>query len=247
MAMLCTADQGPFSIVGFAMQRFGFPRAWVHEYLDVMTSILVAVLITFMSVLVWRRIRNVEQSLVPDPRVTVTNALETIMEILLRLMGNVMAPEQARRHLVLIGPLFVYLLVSDLVGVLPGFSPPTENINTNLACAVVVFVYYNYCGIRERGLRAYLRHMAGPIVWLAPLLFSIELVSHLVRPLSLSVRLMGNIAGDHMVLEIFSGFVPLFLPTVFIVLAIFISILQAFVFTLLSITYIQMASSSEEA
>jgi F-type H+-transporting ATPase subunit a len=128
----------------------------------------------------------------------------------------------------------------------PGFYPPTENINTNLACALVVFVYYNYHGIKEQGIKKYLQHMAGPVIWLMPLIFCIELVSHAVRPVSLSVRLLGNIVGDHMVLGMFSGMVPLFLPIVFMGLAIFISVMQAFVFTLLSIVYIQMACVSEE-
>lgn len=246
MALLSAVDDRPFSIVSFAIARFGLPASWAHEYIDVVMSILIALLMTGLSILVWRRIRNVEQNLLPDSRVSLTNLLEMIVEILMRIMSNVMEPEKAKRHMVLIGPLFLYLLISDLIGIFPGLNPPTENINTNLACAIVVFLYYNYCGIKERGLRNYLRHMAGPVVWLAPLLFTIEVVSHLVRPLSLSVRLMGNITGDHMVLEMFSGLVPLFLPIVFIALAIFISILQAFVFTLLSIIYIQMATSSEE-
>jgi F-type H+-transporting ATPase subunit a len=245
MALLSAAGDRPFSIVSFAIEALHLPESWSHQYIDVVMSILMAILITVMSVMVWRRIRNTEQNLLPDSRLTLTNALEMIVEILLRLMGNVMTPEEARRHMVLIGPLFLYLLILNTIGVLPGVNPPTENINTNMACAIVVFLYYNYYGIKTQGLRNYLKHMAGPVVWLAPLLFAIEIVSHLVRPLSLSVRLMGNIAGDHMVLEIFSGLVPLFLPIVFIALAIFISILQAFVFTLLSIIYIQMASAPE--
>ena len=246
IAVLCNMAAEQFSIVGYLVGKLGLPESWAGPYIDVVMSILIALILTIAALFAWRRIRNAEQSLLPEGNVTVTNMLEITVEAVLRLMGDIMGPERARVHLKLIGPLFIYILVSNLIGVIPGLYPPTENINTNLACALVVFLYYNYYGVREQGLWNYLRNMAGPIIWLAPLLFTIEIVSHLVRPVSLSIRLLGNVVGDHMVLEIFSGLIPLFLPIIFMVLAIFISILQAFVFTLLSIIYIQMASVAEE-
>lgn len=246
LALIGKSEGSPFSAVGYAVERFGLPPSWAGPYLGVVMSIIVAVLLTLISLHVWRRIRNTEQSLLPDSRVSVTNMLEMTVEAVLKLMGDVMGSRKARAHLPLIGPLFVYLLVSNLIGVVPGFYAPTQYINTNLACALVVFLYYNLYGIKVQGFRNYFKHMAGPIIWLAPLMLAIEVVSHLVRPVSLSVRLLGNIAGDHLVLDIFSGLVPLFLPIIFMGLAIFISILQAFVFTLLSIIYIQMASARDE-
>jgi len=245
IAILGVVERQIFSVVDYIVHELGFPESWAHQYLDIVLSLLVTGVITFTSIAVWRRIRRTEEGLLPDGRITVTNLLEMTVETMLKLMGNVMGPERARRHLPLIAPLFVYLLISNLLGVVPGFYSPTQNINTNLACALVVFFYYNYWGIREQGFVNYFKHMAGPIIWLAPLMLAIEVVSHIVRPVSLSVRLLGNIAGDHMVLDIFSGLVPLFLPVVFMGLAIFIAILQAFVFTLLSIIYIQMASTTE--
>ncbi len=236
----------PFTFAALVVDKLGLPHSWSAKYLDLIMSLFVAAIITVVSVLTWRKIRRTEERLLPDGRMTVINLIELTIEAVLKLAGDVMGRERARVHLPLIAPLFIYLLISNLIGVLPGLSPPTENINTNLACAIVVFVYYNVWGIRQQGVRRYFRHMAGPIVWLAPLLFAIEIVSHIVRPVSLSVRLLGNIAGDHMVLEIFSGLVPLFLPIVFMALAIFISILQAFVFTLLAIIYIEMASPKAE-
>jgi len=245
MALLAEMDGAPFSAVGYAVGRLGLPASWADQYLEVVLSVFVVAIIAVASVLVWMRLRNTDQRLLPDGQVTATNILEITVEMVLKLMGDVMGKEKARKHLPLIAPLFVYLLASNLIGVIPGFYSPTQNINTNLACALIVFLYYNYFGIREQGFRRYFRHMAGPILWIAPLMLAIEIVSHIVRPVSLSVRLLGNIAGDHMVLDIFSGLVPLFLPIVFMGLAIFIAILQAFVFTLLSIIYIQMASASE--
>ncbi len=246
IATLGSTGRQIFSIVDYVVHRLGLPESWSDQYLDVVLSSLVALALTFVALLIWRRIRHTEMSTLPEGRITLTNIMEMTIEVVLRLMSDVMGPQRARKHLPLIGPLFIYILVSNLLGVVPGFYSPTQNINTNLACALVVFFYYNYYGIREQGFRRYFRHMAGPILWLAPLIFAIEVVSHIVRPVSLSVRLLGNIAGDHMVLDIFSGLVPLLLPVVFMGLAIFIAILQAFVFTLLSIIYIQMASTSEE-
>lgn len=245
IAILGVVERQAFSVVDYIVHRLGLQESWANQYLDVVLSVFVTLILTIVSLTVWRRIRRTEEGLLPDGRISITNIVEITVGAVLKLMGDVMGPEGARRHLPLIAPLFIYLLISNLLGVIPGFYSPTQNINTNLACALVVFFYYNYCGIRDRGFKSYFKHMAGPIIWLAPLMLAIEIVSHIVRPVSLSVRLLGNIAGDHMVLDIFSGLVPLFLPVVFMGLAIFIAILQAFVFTLLSIIYIQMASASE--
>lgn len=247
MGAVGQALDGPFTFAALVVQRLGLPQSWADRYIDLSMSVLVAALLTISSFFVWRRIRKAEGRLLPDERITLTNLIELTIGALNKLASDVMGSKRARVHMPLIVPLFIYLIASNLIGVLPGLSPPTENINTNLACALVVFLYYNVWGIRKQGVRRYFRHMAGPMIWLAPLLFAIEIVSHIVRPISLSVRLLGNIAGDHMVLEIFSDMVPLFLPIVFMALAIFISILQAFVFTLLAIIYIEMASPRAEA
>jgi len=232
------------SVISWLVEHLGLPRSWAGPYEHVVTSAFVALLILAAAMLAHRKLRDISKQLIPDGFVTITNILEITSEAVLRLMEDIMGPI-AKRHLPLIGSLFIYLLASDLIGVIPGFSSPTENINTNLGCALVVFVYYNYVGIREQGLRRYLRHMAGPVIWLAPLLMTVEVISHIVRPISLSVRLMGNIAGDHLVLGIFQDLVPLLVPIIFMGLAIFISVMQAFVFTLLSIVYIHMAQGSQ--
>jgi F-type H+-transporting ATPase subunit a len=234
-----------FSIIGWIVEKLGLPASWAGAYDHVVMAALVALFLTVMSLLAWRKLRNTESCLLPDGRASGFNILQIVVEAVYRLMEDIMGP-RARSHLPLIATLFIYILTSDLLGVIPGLAPPTENVNTNLACALVVFLYYNYVGIRTQGFVNYLRHMAGPVIWLAPLLFAIELVSHLVRPVSLSVRLLGNIVGDHIVLGIFSSLVPLILPIVFMGLAIFVSFMQAFVFALLTIIYIHMAQASEE-
>jgi F-type H+-transporting ATPase subunit a len=132
------------------------------------------------------------------------------------------------------------------MALIPGFVPPTDNINTNLAMSLTVFVYYHIMGVKAHGLKGYLKHFMGPILWLAPLIFVTEIIGHCVRPLSLSLRLFGNITGDHLVLGIFSNLVPVLVPVAFLALGLFVSFIQAFVFSLLSMIYINLATAHEE-
>jgi F-type H+-transporting ATPase subunit a len=216
-----------------------------HENIHVFTALLVAVLLIGASLWVRKKLIRLEQSLVPSDRFSLTNTFEVVIENILSLMEGVMGPN-ARRYFPLIATLFVYIFTCNLLGVIPGFLPPTDNVNTNAACALTVFVYYNYMGIKEHGLINYIKHFMGPIWWLGPLMLVIELISHLVRPVSLSLRLFGNITGDHLVLQIFSDLVPLIIPVIFMILGIFVAFIQAFVFTLLSMIYIALATAHEE-
>lgn len=233
-----------FSLIGWLVENMGLPASWGKAYLHITMSAVALMIILVASFIAWLRLRRPLRRLVPEARGSLANVFEILVEGLLRMMGDAMGPT-ARRHLPLIGALFIYLLTCNLLGVIPGLVPPTENINTNLACALIVFIYYNIAGIRAQGFVAYLKHIAGPILWLAPLMFSIEVISHLVRPISLSVRLFGNITGDHMVLGIFSHLTPVLVPVIFEALAIFVAFIQAFVFTLLSVIYISLATEGE--
>jgi len=227
------------------VRELGLHPSLAGPYIHITMSIVVFILIAIVSVSVWRKLRNIEANLLPDDKPSLLNFFEIMTAALLRMMEDVMG-SNARRHLPIIGALFVYILICNLMSVIPWIKPPTENINTNLACAIIVFIYYNYVGIREQGIKRYVRQLAGPIIWIAPLMLAIELVSHLVRPISLSIRLFGNIMGDHMVLGIFSDLVPLVFPVIFMIMAIFIAFIQAFVFTLLSMIYISLATGAVE-
>jgi F-type H+-transporting ATPase subunit a len=121
---------------------------------------------------------------------------------------------------------------------------PTSNINANFAVAAIVFFAYNYYGIKEHG-PSYIKQFMGPVAWLAPFMILVEIISHLVRPVSLSLRLFGNINGDHLALAVFSDLVPMFVPMIFMGLGMFVAFLQAFIFTILSAIYIQMAISHD--
>ncbi len=216
-----------------------------HENLHVVSALMVALLLIGGALLVRKKLVRLEQTLIPSHRFTLTNVFELLIENILSLMEGVMGPH-ARRFFPLIGTLFIYIFACNLLSVIPGFVPPTDNVNTNFAAALCVFAYYNYVGIKEHGLVNYLKHFMGPIWWLGPLMLVIELISHIVRPVSLSLRLFGNITGDHLVLGIFSNLIPLVVPVIFMMLGIFVAFIQAFVFTLLSMIYIALANAHEE-
>lgn len=236
------------------MHEFNFiewlgDKAGLEKYTDpwvisVIDSLLIFVTITIISVVVWLRLRRSGGSIVPSGKINLQNMMEYLVEWLLETMKGIIG-EGAERFLPLIGTLFIYIFLSNLLGFIPGFVSPTSIITTNFGCALVVFIYYNYVGIKENGLFGYLRHFLGPVIWLAPLFLFVELVSHLVRPLTLSVRLYGNMMGDHLVLGIFSGLVPLVVPVIFICLGVFISLIQAFIFSTLSTVYIALAIQHE--
>ena len=131
----------------------------------------------------------------------VQNAMEAAIEFILGLIDDVIGPE-GRPFLPLIATLGLYIFAANLLGLVPGFAAPTDNVNTTASCAIVVFFAYHWIGIRKHGLGPYLKHFAGPMPALAPLMVPIELISHLARPLSLTLRLFGNMLGGHILLSI---------------------------------------------
>jgi len=140
----------------------------------------------------------------------------------------------------LLATLFTFILFANLIGLLPGFTPPTGNLGTTFGLGVVSFVVYNYLGFREHGV-SYLEHFIGPVIWLAPLMVIVEVLSHVFRPVSLAIRLFGNMFADHLVLGIYTDLTKLVIPVAFYVLGAFVCVLQAFVFTILSTVYIALA------
>jgi len=149
-----------------------------------------------------------------------------------------------RKYLPVVGTFGTLILFSNLIGMIPGFMPPTDKIVVTLSLGLCSFVTYNFIGLRAQGL-GYIKHFLGPMLPLAVLFFPIELVSHIARPMSLGIRLFGNIFGDHLVGSVFTHLIPLAVPVPFILLGIFVSFMQAFVFTLLSMMYIAMATEHE--
>lgn len=216
-----------------------------HRVIHVHHALLVMFLLLILGLLVYRKLKKVEERLVPSPKLSLVNIFELGCESLLGLMEAILGP-QAKKYFPMLATLFIFIFVSNLLSVIPGFLPPTGSTNTTFACGLVVFFYFNYVGIREQGLVNYLKHFMGPVIFIAPLLFIIEVIGILVRPVSLALRLFGNMTGDHMVLGIFSDLVPIGVPVLFLALGIFVSFIQAFVFTLLSTIYVGLSLPQEE-
>ena len=199
------------------------------------------------------------------------NLMEVVLEQFITLIDDVMGP-QGRRYLPLIATLGLFIFASNLIGIVPGTTGPTANLNTTAACALIVFVTYHAIGIRTQGLGRYLKHFMGPVPALAPLMVPIELISHLARPLSLTLRLFGNMFGGHILLSIIfflmglngligwalsgsaagalvgglGGVIMIVFTVGFLYpLKLLVALLQAFIFVMLTMLYI--AGAIEEA
>jgi F-type H+-transporting ATPase subunit a len=145
--------------------------------------------------------------------------------------------EEGRWLFPLAATVFIYVFVGNMIGLIPGFFPPTASINTTLSCALVVVVFTHIIGIKYHGIK-YIKHFMGPVWWMSPLIFVIEIIGHLARILSLTFRLFGNMMGHEIVLAILFGLAGAFLaPLPIMALGIFVAFVQAFVFFLLSIIY----------
>jgi F-type H+-transporting ATPase subunit a len=164
------------------------------------------------------------------------NVMEVIINAFDNLLNDTMGHE-GRRFFPLVATLGLYILVLNLLGLIPGFESPTANLNTTVSMAVVVFVMTHIVGVKVHGFK-YIKQFLGPVWWLTPLMFPIEIISHLSRPLSLSVRLFGNIMGEDIVLAVVLLLVPLLVPLPVFVLMIFTSLIQTLVFMLLAMMYI---------
>ncbi len=178
--------------------------------------------------------------LVPDEGLTCRNLAELLVSSIDSMVHGVLA-ERGRPYVAIFGTFFLFILVCNLMGLVPGFMPATSNFNVTFALGIASFLGYTAIGIRDQGVVNYLKHFAGPVWWLAFLMFPLEIIGNLFRPVSLGMRLFGNMTGDHLVLEIFTDLTKLVIPVIFYFLGAFVSLVQAFVFTLLSIVYVQLA------
>ena len=177
----------------------------------------------------------------------VPGGMQNFMEVIIGGIENMVVEtmgEHGRPFFPLIATLALFILVSNLIGLVPGFYPPTANINTTAACAVVVFFATHLVGLKEHGIK-YIKHFMGPILWLAPMMFFIEVIGHLSRVISLTLRLFGNMNGHELVLMIFFGLAPFLVPLPMMLMGVLVSFIQAFVFMLLAMIYI--SGSMEEA
>lgn len=228
------------------MEHFSWFTLIGLGHYDYVWGSLVVLLLIILAGLKIKSTLSKEESVLPDEKFSIRSIFEILtIDFLFDLFTNMLGSrELAKRYFPLLGATFFFILIANLLGLVPGFSSPTGNFNTPVACALVIFVMYNYYGFKANGIE-YLKHFAGPVIFLAPLMFVIEIISHFVRPVSLSLRLFMNMTGDHMVLGVFTNLVHYVVPAIFIGLGIFVSFLQAFIFTVLSAIYIALATSHE--
>ncbi len=231
-----------------------FGRDWTwqvfqatHFEIDhILGGILVFLVLTLLGIRYWHSVHTASDGgAVPPARFGARVLIETFADLVYGLMEGPMGAKNARRYLPLIGTLFLFILFCNLLSLVPGFLPPTDTLKTNLGLALLVFVLTHVFGVAAHGAK-YVKHFMGPLWWLAPLMIPIEIVSHLARPVSLSIRLLGNIAADHKVGIIFFGLFPLLLPVPFLVMGVLVAVVQAIVFSLLSTIYISTAIAHEE-
>lgn len=210
----------------------------VHPPDHIVMAVFASLLLSAFAVFFRRRIS------VGNPG-KVQIVLEAIVGGLLGLLRENVGPK-GRSFLGLVGTLALFIWVSNLLGLVPWFSSPTVSINMPVGCALVAFFYYNYQGIRAHGAKKYFAHFLGPSPYLAVVMLPIEIISHLSRILSLSVRLFGNIFGEELVVIVFAFLVPFVIPIPMMAFGVFGSTLQAFVFTMLTVIYLGGAVAAEE-
>lgn len=163
------------------------------------------------------------------------------------MLDDIVGPK-GRNYLPLVGTIGVFILFSNLIGLIPGFMAPTSSINVTLGCALTVWTYYHVQGVKEQGLGSYLKHFAAPPgapLFIAPIMLPIELISHMSRVLSLSLRLFGNIFGEELVILILFSIVPFVVPLPMMFLGLITSTLQAFIFVMLTMIYLGGAVAVE--
>ncbi|MFO0616935.1 MAG: F0F1 ATP synthase subunit A [Polyangiaceae bacterium] len=225
--------------------HYDWQPTW-HSFEPIITSLVYIVIFVVLALMARSKLKDAKASVVPGDRFTLTTVFEVFFGYFYTLTKDVMGQERARQHFPLIGASAAFIIFSNLMGLIPGFGSPTSNLNITFGCAVVVFLVFNYHGFRVNGL-AYLAHMAGPKWYLAPLIFTIEVISTFMRVLTLSIRLMVNIAVDHLLASTFIGLIAIFVPVPVALLGILVCLVQGLVFSLLTAVYIALATEDMHA
>jgi F-type H+-transporting ATPase subunit a len=240
-------------------------QATYFEISHVLVAALVVLLLALGAMGYKRQIDRLGDTAVLPPRRFGLRAMcEGLGDIVFGLLEGVMGEKSARKFLPFLGSFFVFILFSNLISLVPGFRAPTDTLKTNIGLALLVFFATHILGFREHGIR-YLEQFTGHLpraslhhlkegqifegtvlMALVPVMFVIELISHLIRPATLSIRLMANMFADHAVVGVFLVFAPFIVPVPLMLLGVLVSVVQALVFTLMSATYISLAIAHEE-
>jgi F-type H+-transporting ATPase subunit a len=223
------------SLLAFMGIEVAHPEHLIPDYV-VMSLIAAGLLMLFFS------LSSKKPQLIPS-------RIQSVMELIIQFFEGLLSDligKDGKKYLPLVGTIGLFILTCNLMGLVPGFMSPTSKLNVTAGCALTVFIYYHWQGIKSQGLFKYMKHFMGPIPLLAPLMVPIEIISHFSRPLSLSMRLFGNIFAEELLILIMASIIPFLLPLPFMAIAIITAVVQAYVFVLLSCIYIAGAVAHEE-
>jgi F-type H+-transporting ATPase subunit a len=208
-------------------------------------SILALLVMGFLLVVGLYITKKVSESktalIIPSKKITLFGIFDFFLEAFVNFQDSIIGVHN-RKYTGFTGSVFIFLLAANFLGLVPGLPAITTTVWINVALALVVFFYFNILGVREQGFFGYLKHFGGPILWLAPFMFALEIFSTLLRILTLNLRLYWNISADHMVLEEFTKLLGWGIPAAVYFLGVFVSFMQSFVFTTLTMMYILLAT-----
>ncbi len=227
-----------------------------HHHAHVVGGAVTAVALTGIGLLVRAKASDTEKNIKPSAGISVVNVACSVVAYIKGIVDSIVG--HGHDNLIpFIGSIFLFILLNNISGLFPGWLPATDSLNTNAAIAICVFVFYNTLGLKEHGFHYFKQFTGGlpppgygagitiVLALIAGLVFVIETIGHIFRPLSLSFRLWGNMTGDHILLGTTSGLVPLILPIVAMALGLFVAVVQALVFSLLTTVYIKLAVSHD--
>lgn len=245
-----------FPALGHNMHNFG--KTFVgghpveaHGAEPLVASALVVIILTVLAFSVKGKLTDYKNSVIPDEKLSLRTFFEIFIGYFYNMMKDMMGPTRAKKFFPVVGTAACFILFSNVLGMIPGFLPPTSSWNITAGCSLVTLGAFTYYGLKENGA-GFITHLAGP--WMGPamlpiniLIFAIEVLStFIIRPITLSIRLMLNIAVDHLLLSIMLGIFTLFLPLPIMVLGTLVALVQVLVFCLLTSIYIALATEGHE-
>ena len=221
------------------LQMVGVHPADPARPIDDTFSIELLVVLGFIALFIWVRASLSVEA--PSP-------LQHTAELLHEFIGgeaHTIIGHGYERFQAFVSCLFLFILTCNLLGLIPGIAPPTSAAVVPFGLAVTVFIYYNFYGFKDQGVFGYLKHFAGPVWWIAWLLFPIEIISNLARMMSLTIRLWANMFAGDLVTLVFFSLIPVAIPILFLLLHVLVSLVQALVFTYLPMIYLGEATRHE--
>jgi F-type H+-transporting ATPase subunit a len=221
----------------------GHPPTW-ESFEPLATALCIAALLIVVAFVVRSQMVKVDEAVIPDERLTLRTFMEVFLGYFYDLAKSVMDAERAKKYFPLIATAASFVFFANVMALIPGFPVATSSLSITLGCALVVFILFNIYGLVTNGF-GYIKHLAGPAWYLAPLVFVIEVISLCVRPITLAVRLMLNMTVDHLILGIFLSLFAVLLPIPVMLLGIIVVVVQTLVFTLLTCVYIGLATEHE--